>query len=158
MIAVTFYRYNKSFSMSVLGGGARRKRQRCPPVFHRNSLTLSPSSIPNQQDLSWHVAAGPSRNVTFFDDVPSRSSCNPISLLGNSSPNFFADRSSNLIRYIAICASPGRAEISLHCGNILKRLVWGRGAVGSAPRWHRGGRGFESHRLHHLLTTELTIC
>src|SRR2546427_7985026 len=25
---------------------------------------------------------------------------------------------------------------------------WGRGAVGSAPRWHRGGRGFESHRLH----------
>src|SRR5712691_6971734 len=27
---------------------------------------------------------------------------------------------------------------------------WGRGAVGSAPRWHRGGRGFESHRLHHL--------
>jgi hypothetical protein len=29
-------------------------------------------------------------------------------------------------------------------------LRWGRGAVGSAPRWHRGGRGFESHRLHHL--------
>src|SRR5467141_1043200 len=27
-------------------------------------------------------------------------------------------------------------------------LRWGRGAVGSAPRWHRGGRGFESHRLH----------
>src|SRR2546427_2946987 len=27
---------------------------------------------------------------------------------------------------------------------------WGRGAVGSAPRWHRGGRGFESHRLHQL--------
>src|SRR5713226_2680065 len=27
---------------------------------------------------------------------------------------------------------------------------WGRGAVGSAPRWHRGGRGFESHRFHHL--------
>src|SRR5262252_7981927 len=25
---------------------------------------------------------------------------------------------------------------------------WGRGAVGSAPRWHRGGRGFESLRLH----------
>src|SRR5260370_15139241 len=25
---------------------------------------------------------------------------------------------------------------------------WGRGAGGSAPRWHRGGRGFESHRLH----------
>jgi hypothetical protein len=29
-----------------------------------------------------------------------------------------------------------------------KFLQWGRGAVGSAPRWHRGGRGFESHRLH----------
>src|SRR5712691_3206694 len=29
-------------------------------------------------------------------------------------------------------------------------LRWGRGAVGSAPRWHRGGRGFESHRLHQL--------
>src|SRR6266403_1150012 len=29
-------------------------------------------------------------------------------------------------------------------------LRWGRGAVGSAPRWHRGGRGFESHRLNHL--------
>ena len=27
---------------------------------------------------------------------------------------------------------------------------WGRGAVGSAPRWHRGGRGFESHRLHQI--------
>src|SRR5579862_3731658 len=27
-------------------------------------------------------------------------------------------------------------------------LRWGRGAVGSAPRWHRGGRGFESLRLH----------
>ena len=27
-------------------------------------------------------------------------------------------------------------------------IRWGRGAVGSAPRWHRGGRGFESHRLH----------
>src|SRR5271167_1770105 len=25
---------------------------------------------------------------------------------------------------------------------------WGCGAVGSAPRWHRGGRGFESHQLH----------
>src|SRR5208282_399089 len=31
---------------------------------------------------------------------------------------------------------------------ILVALRWGRGAVGSAPRWHRGGRGFESHRLH----------
>src|SRR5216684_6111272 len=29
-------------------------------------------------------------------------------------------------------------------------LRWGRGAVGSAPRWHRGGRGFESHRLHQI--------
>src|SRR6266404_9429250 len=41
----------------------------------------------------------------------------------------------------------GRAE-----GRMLKSSVWkarwGRGAVGSAPRWHRGGRGFESHRLH----------
>src|SRR6266699_3329183 len=27
---------------------------------------------------------------------------------------------------------------------------WGRGAVGSAPRWHRGGRGFESLRLHQI--------
>src|SRR2546428_12943921 len=27
---------------------------------------------------------------------------------------------------------------------------WGRGAAGSAPRWHRGGRGFEPHRLHQL--------
>jgi hypothetical protein len=34
--------------------------------------------------------------------------------------------------------------------NIAKSTRWGRGAVGSAPRWHRGGRGFESHRLHHL--------
>ena len=43
----------------------------------------------------------------------------------------------------------GRAE-----GRMLKSSVWkarwGRGAVGSAPRWHRGGRGFESHRLHQL--------
>src|ERR1700691_1687100 len=31
-------------------------------------------------------------------------------------------------------------------------LRWGRGAVGSAPRWHRGGRGFESHRLHQLFS------
>src|SRR5271163_2207222 len=27
---------------------------------------------------------------------------------------------------------------------------WGCGAVGSAPRWHRGGRGFESHQLHQI--------
>src|SRR5215469_9229276 len=33
---------------------------------------------------------------------------------------------------------------------------WGRGAVGSAPRWHRGGRGFESHRLHQLFFQLLT--
>src|ERR1700693_5553349 len=32
--------------------------------------------------------------------------------------------------------------------NIAQSTRWGRGAVGSAPRWHRGGRGFESHRLH----------
>jgi hypothetical protein len=32
--------------------------------------------------------------------------------------------------------------------NIAESTRWGRGAVGSAPRWHRGGRGFESHRLH----------
>src|SRR5712692_10752843 len=32
--------------------------------------------------------------------------------------------------------------------NLKTFFRWGRGAVGSAPRWHRGGRGFESHRLH----------
>jgi hypothetical protein len=26
--------------------------------------------------------------------------------------------------------------------------TWGRSAVGSAPRWHRGGHGFEPRRLH----------
>src|SRR5260370_25234244 len=34
---------------------------------------------------------------------------------------------------------------------------WGRGAVGSAPRWHRGGRGFESHRLHQRFATSLHV-
>jgi hypothetical protein len=34
------------------------------------------------------------------------------------------------------------------CAKIEFSTRWGRGAVGSAPRWHRGGRGFESHRLH----------
>src|SRR5580704_14138580 len=32
------------------------------------------------------------------------------------------------------------------CGNLNR----GRGAVGSAPPWHGGGRGFESLRLHHF--------
>src|SRR5690242_3758244 len=36
------------------------------------------------------------------------------------------------------------------CDKLSVLLRWGRGAVGSAPRWHRGGRGFESHRLHQL--------
>ena len=41
-------------------------------------------------------------------------------------------------------------EASARMLTSLYRPGWGRGAVGSAPRWHRGGRGFESHRLHHL--------
>src|ERR1700757_2228945 len=28
--------------------------------------------------------------------------------------------------------------------------TWGRSAVGSAPRWHRGGHGFEPRRLHQI--------
>ena len=36
------------------------------------------------------------------------------------------------------------------CAKIDFSSRWGRGAVGSAPRWHRGGRGFESHRLHQI--------
>ena len=39
-------------------------------------------------------------------------------------------------------------ECTSACGRLKSDLRWGRGAVGSAPRWHRGGRGFESHRLH----------
>ena len=41
-------------------------------------------------------------------------------------------------------------EYTSACGRLKSDLRWGRGAVGSAPRWHRGGRGFESHRLHQL--------
>src|ERR1700674_1524726 len=38
------------------------------------------------------------------------------------------------------------------CDKLLEYIRWGRGAVGSAPRWHRGGRGFESPRLHQSKT------
>ena len=43
--------------------------------------------------------------------------------------------------------------LTLRVGGCYKRASrsrWGRGAVGSAPRWHRGGRGFESLRLHQI--------
>ena len=44
----------------------------------------------------------------------------------------------------------GRARLTLCGAGVIKihHSRWGRGAVGSAPRWHRGGRGFESLRLH----------
>ena len=44
------------------------------------------------------------------------------------------------------------------CYNLLEVLIqrWGRGAVGSAPRWHRGGRGFESLRLHQIFACPFT--
>src|SRR5271167_2960838 len=45
-----------------------------------------------------------------------------------------------------LCANADKRE----CGKLKFGSRWGRGAVGSAPRWHRGGRGFESHRLHQL--------
>lgn len=42
--------------------------------------------------------------------------------------------------------------------NYVSSVVWGRSAVGSAPRWHRGGHGFEPRRLHHLrLISESSI-
>src|SRR5579862_1943251 len=51
---------------------------------------------------------------------------------------------------------PGKRALTLVVRGCYKRSHcvsrWGRGAVGSAPRWHRGGRGFESHRLHHSQT------
>lgn len=34
-------------------------------------------------------------------------------------------------------------------------LLWGRGSAGRAPRSQRGGRGFESHRLHHVFNSSL---
>ena len=49
-------------------------------------------------------------------------------------------------------ASPAAPATSRFVVNFCKFLQWGRGAVGSAPRWHRGGRGFESHRLHQNFT------
>ena len=45
-------------------------------------------------------------------------------------------------------ASPAAPATHRFVVSFWKFLRWGRGAVGSAPRWHRGGRGFESHRLH----------
>jgi hypothetical protein len=30
-------------------------------------------------------------------------------------------------------------------------LIWGRGSAGRAPRSQRGGRGFESPRLHQII-------
>ena len=43
------------------------------------------------------------------------------------------------------------ASLTAYCAAVYKIercFRWGRSAVGSAPRWHRGGRGFESPRLH----------
>jgi hypothetical protein len=37
-------------------------------------------------------------------------------------------------------------------------IPWGRSAVGSAPRWHRGGRGFEPRRLHHFFFSSVSDC
>ena len=48
------------------------------------------------------------------------------------------------------------AMFSTGCDKLLEYSRWGRGAVGSAPRWHRGGRGFESHRLHQLFHVQKT--
>src|SRR5215469_14176604 len=46
-------------------------------------------------------------------------------------------------------------ECTSVCGRLKNDLRWGRGAVGSAPRWHRGGRGFESHLFHQLVDSIL---
>ena len=54
------------------------------------------------------------------------------------------------------CAKPEQACLTPRFAGGIKIsacLRWGRGAVGSAPRWHRGGRGFESHRLHQFSRT-----
>ncbi len=58
---------------------------------------------------------------------------------------------SNQNRNAASPAAPAAHRVVV---NFWKFLRWGRGAVGSAPRWHRGGRGFESHRLHQLSHTK----
>ena len=34
------------------------------------------------------------------------------------------------------------------------KRIWARGSVGRAPRSHRGGRGFESLRVHHIINPQ----
>ena len=69
-------------------------------------------------------------------------------LAGNASARLPAAPAGNQSCNSAWPAAPGAHQSVV---NFWKFLQWGRGAVGSAPRWHRGGRGFESHRLHQNL-------